>query len=277
MAGRPYLIRLLGFGFRRPKAANPGRALAGTVAAVGDGVSGFAPGDEVYGTADGAYAEYVLVPPDQLARKPGRLSFEEAAALPISASTALQAVRDEADVQPGESVLVIGAGGGVGGFAVQIAKAFGAEVTGVARAGHLERVRALGADHVIDHERHEITDDGRQWDVIVDTGGHRRLSVLRRALRPKGRLVIVGSETGGRWTGGFGRSLRAPLVSRFVDQDLRMLSSTENADDLDALRGLVDAGRLSPIVDRAFPLADSGAAIRHLESGQARGKVVIAV
>jgi NADPH:quinone reductase-like Zn-dependent oxidoreductase len=277
MAGLPYPIRLAGFGVRRPKHANPGRAFAGTVAAVGRDVAGFAPGDEVYGTADASIAEFVVAKPHMVTAKPANLSFEEAAAVPISGLTALQAVRDRARVEPGQHVLVIGASGGVGTFAVQIAKAFGAEVTGVASRAKADLVAALGADHVVAHEGWDIAADGPRYDSILDIGGHRRLSHLRRALTPTGRLVIVGSETGGRWLGGLDRQLRAIALSPFIRQSLGTFVSSENADDLAALRELVEARRVSPVVDRTYSLADTAAAIRRLADGDVRGKVVIAV
>ena len=202
MSGLPYPIRLAGFGLRRPKYANPGRNLAGTVEAVGAGVTGFAPGDEVFGMSTSTFAEYATARPDKLAPKPANLSFEQAAAVPVSGGTALQAVRDHGRVQAGEKVLIIGASGGVGSFAVQIAKAFGAEVTGVCSTAKVDMVRALGADHVIDYTREDFADGGRRYDVILDIGGNARLSRLRRALTPRGRLVIVGGETDGRLLGG---------------------------------------------------------------------------
>ena len=221
MAGLAYPIRLV-FGLRRPRFANPGRNLAGVVEAVGAGVAGFRPGDEVYGLAagNGTFAEYVVARPDRLAIKPANLSFADAATVPVSGSTALQAVRDHARVRPGESVLVLGASGCVGSFAVQIAKAFGAEVTGVARTAKLDAVRALGADAVVDHTREDPVDGRRRYDVVLDIGGNRPLRQLRRALTPKGRLVIVGGETGGRWLDGLDRQLRAVLLSPFVGQRL---------------------------------------------------------
>ena len=219
MTGLPYAMRLAGFGVRSPKAPNPGRSLAGTVESVGNDVTEFEPGDEVYGTCDGSFAEYARVDTSMLARKPTNLSFEQAAAVPISGSTALQAVR-KAQVQPGQKVLIVGASGGVGTFAVQIAKAFGAEVTGVCSTAKTELVRALGADRVIDYTLDDFADGTHRYDVILDTGGNRPLSQLRRALMPHGTLVIVGGETGGRWLGGFDRSLRAVLLSPLVSQRL---------------------------------------------------------
>ncbi|HYF45489.1 MAG TPA: NAD(P)-dependent alcohol dehydrogenase, partial [Acidimicrobiales bacterium] len=232
LTGLPLLMRVMGYGFRRPAAENPVRALAGTVEAVGSAVTTLAVGDEVFGSADGALAEHVVTTPDLLARKPSNLSFEEAAAFPISAVAALQAVRDHVAPGPGDHVLVIGGVGNVGAFAVQLAKAFGAEVTAVTGPADVERALALGADHVVDHSTTEITDAGRRYDAIVDTAGNRPLPLLRRALTDEGRLVIVGGEQGGRVTGGFGRSVRAPLLSRFVSQRLSALNSKENGDDL---------------------------------------------
>ena len=214
MAGLPYPMRVMGFGFRRPKAANPGRSLAGTIESVGQDVTDLKPGDEVYGTCDGSFAEYVRADAGRLALKPPSLSFEQAAAVPVSGVAALQAVRDRAQVQAGQKVLVIGASGGVGSFAVQIAKAFGAEVTGVCSTAKVDLVRALGADYVVDYTSADFAAGEHHYDVIVDTGGNRRLSELRRALTAHGRLVIVGGETDGRWLGGADRLLRARSCRR---------------------------------------------------------------
>jgi NADPH:quinone reductase-like Zn-dependent oxidoreductase len=275
MAGLPYPLRLAGFGVRRPKYANPGRCLAGTVEAVDAGVTGFAPDDAVYGTCNGSFAEYVTARADQLAPKPANLTFEQAAAAPISAVTALQGLRDRGRVEPGHKVLIVGASGGVGTFAVQIAKAFGAEVTGVCSTGKVDVVRSLGADHVLDYTDDDI--DGRRYDVVLDTGGHRSLRRLRRSLTPRGTLVIVGSETGGRWLGGFDRTIRALLLSPFVGQKLAPLASSENAADLIVLTGLIESGQVRSVVDRSYPLEEAAAAIRHLLDGKARGKVVVSV
>jgi NADPH:quinone reductase-like Zn-dependent oxidoreductase len=277
MAGLPYPIRLAGYGFRTPKDRVRGREVAGRVEAVGKNVTAVAPGDEVYGIGEGSFAEYVTVRQDKLAPKPKNLTFEQAAAAPVSALTALQGLRDSAQVRAGQQVLIIGASGGVGTFAVQIAKAFGAEVTGVCGTAKVELVRSIGADHVIDYTRADITDDGRHYDVILDIGGHRSLTRLRRALTPHGTLVIVGSETGGRWLGGFDRSLRAPVLSRFVGQKLVALMNKENARDLVALTELVESGKVTPVVDRTYPLSEAPAAVQHMAEGRARGKVVITV
>jgi NADPH:quinone reductase-like Zn-dependent oxidoreductase len=277
MAGQPYFARLM-LGFRRPRERVRGWDVAGTVEAVGADVTAYRPGDEVMGVAPGSFAEFAIAKPDKLVRKPARLSFEEAAAAPVSGVTALQALRDKAKVRPGQTVLVIGAGGGVGTFAVQIAKAFGAEVTGVASASKLDLVGSIGADDVIDYAREDFTDGSRTWDVIVDTAGRRPLRRLRRALTGKGTLVVVGGDGGGRWTGGFFRGmLRGPLLSLFVGQRLGGLSSKENQEDLRALAELVEAGTVSPVVGRTYSLGETPEAIRDIASGHARGKLVIAV
>ena len=275
MAGLPYPIRVAGFGLRRPNALNPGRSFAGTVEAVCRDVTGFKPGDEVYGTGEGSFAEYMSARPGRLAAKPANLSFEQAAAVPISGQTALQAVRDKAHVQPGQKVLIIGASGGVGTFAVQIAKAFGAEVTGVCSTAKVEFVRSLGADHVIDYTSEDLADGEHRYDVILDMGGNRRLSHLRRALTPKGTLVLVGGETDGRWIGGFDRGPRAQLLSLLVSQKLGTFVAKENTEDLVALRELLEAGTIAPAIDQTYPLGEVAAAIRHMVEGQSRGKSVI--
>ena len=279
MTGLPYMIRLAvpSLGPRRPKVPVFGMDVAGRVEAVGKDVTRFQAGDEVFGWTDGSFAEYAIAPEDHLATKPVALSFEEAAVVPISGFAALQAVRDVGEVQAGQQVLVLGAAGAVGWFAVQFAKAFGARVTGVASTSQLELVGSIGADEVIDYARQDVTDGARQWDVIVDTGGRRTLSQLRRALTPTGTLVIVGGEGGGRWLGGFLRNLRAPLVSRFVGQRLRMLASKPNQEDLQVLRELIEAGKLRPLVGRAYPLGEVPEAMRALEAGKTLGKIVITV
>jgi NADPH:quinone reductase-like Zn-dependent oxidoreductase len=274
MTGLPYAMRLAGFGVRQPKAPNPGRSLAGTVHSVGKNVTAFKPGDDVYGTCEGSFAEYACATVSKLAPKPANLTFDQAAAVPISGTTALQAVR-KAELQPGQPVLILGASGGVGTFAVQIAKAFEAEVTGVCSTSKIDLVRSLGADHVIDYRHDDLTAGDQRYDVIIDTGGNRRLSHLRRMMTRRGTLVIVGGETGGRLLGGFERSLGAVLMSPLVSQRLRMLTSTENSGDLDALRELIEAGQVTPAIDRTYPLAETAAAITYVQDGHARGKVVI--
>jgi NADPH:quinone reductase-like Zn-dependent oxidoreductase len=279
MTGLPYMIRLVvpALGPRRPKVPVLGMDLAGTGEAVGKDVTRFQPGEEVFGWTDGAFAEYAIAPEDHLAAKPATLSFEEAAVVPLSGFAALPAVRDIGEVQAGQRVLVLGAAGAVGWFAVQVAKAFGAHVTGVASTSQLEQVGSIGADEMIDYTREDVTDGARQWDVIVDTGGRRTLAQLRRALTPKGTLVIVGGEGGGRWLGGFLRNLRAPVLSRFIGQRLRMLSSKPNQGDLQVLRELIEAGKLRPLVGQTFPLGEVPEAMRALEAGTTRGKIVITV
>jgi NADPH:quinone reductase-like Zn-dependent oxidoreductase len=276
MAGLPYPIRLAGFGVRRPK-HNPGRSFAGTVEAVGQGAKGFAAGDEVFGVCDGSFAEYVRASVDKLALKPATLSFEHAAAVPVSGLTALQAVRDHGRVQAGERVLIVGASGGVGTFAVQIAKAFGAEVTGVCSTAKVDAVRALGADRVVDYTDEDFADGTHAYDVIIDTGGNRSLSDLRHALSSAGRLVIVGGETDGRWLGGSDRQIRAMVLSRFVGHDMGTFVASENGEDLVVLKELIESGQVTPAVDRSYPLVDVAAAIRYLLDGQAQGKVVVEV
>lgn len=275
MAGLPYPIRAAGFGLRTPKYLNPGRSLAGTVAAVSSDVTGFAPGDDVFGIGDGTFAQYATARPDKLALKPANLSFEEAATVPISGLTALQAVRDQAGVNAGQRVLIIGASGGVGSFAVQIAKAAGAEVTGVCSTGKVELVRAVGADHVIDYTRDDVVDGAHRYDVILDIAGNRRVSHLRRALTPHGTLVIVGGETDGRWLGGTHRQIGALLLSPFVGQKLGTFIASENAADLLALREMVEAGAVKPVLDRTYALSEVPAAVRYLVDGHTNGKVAV--
>ena len=277
MAGQPYLMRILGFGFRKPKNRVPGLDVAGTVEAVGSAVTRFSPGDEVFGISRGSFAEYAAVLEDKLARKPANLTFEQAAVVPISAGTALQALTDAGSVEPGQRVLIIGASGGVGSYAVQLAKAFGAEVTGVCSTAKLDLVRSLGADHVIDYTQQDFADGTDRYDLILDIGGNSSLSRLRSALTPTGTLVIVGGEEGGKWTGGFGRSLRAPLLSPFVRQKLTMLASKERASDQERLTPLIEAGKVTPSIDRTYSLDRVPEAMRHLETGKVRGKVVITI
>ncbi|HYP44199.1 MAG TPA: NAD(P)-dependent alcohol dehydrogenase [Propionibacteriaceae bacterium] len=278
MTGQPYLMRVMGFGLRAPKRRIRGTDVAGTVVSVGARVSELQVGDEVFGACDGAYAEYATARPGTLARKPVNLSFEQAAAAPTSAATALTAVRDAGHVTAGQRVLVIGASGGVGLFAVQIAKAFGAEVTGVCRTSKVELVRSVGADHVIDYTQTDVGSNGQRYDVILDMGGNRPLSQLRRGLTPRGTLVLVGGEGGGRWIGGaMGRSLRALTLSPFVSQQLRMVVATVKRRDMDVLSELIEAGKLTPIIDTVHPLSGVSDAIRHLVDGRAHGKLAISV
>ena len=277
MTGMPYMARLA-IGLRTPKLPVLGWDVAGTVDAVGSNVTGIEPGDEVMGTTKGSFAELAIAKAEDLVPKPAGLSFEEAGALPISGITALRAIRDEGHVQPGQTVLIVGAAGGVGSLAVQIAKAYGAKVTAVSSTSKEDLVRSIGADDVIDYTREDFTDGSRRWDVIIDTAGRRSLSQLRRALTPKGTLVIVGGDGGGRWTGGFFRGmLRAPVVSLFVGQRLRGLATKVKREDLIALNELIEAGTLKPVIDRTYPLIEAADAIRYLEEGHSRGKIVITV
>lgn len=274
VTGLPYPIRPVS-GLRRPRNPVPGLDVAGVVEAVGADVTALRPGDEVFGTAAGSFAEYVVTPAAKLARKPARLSFAAAAAVPTSAFAALQGLRDKARVKDGDRVLVIGAGGGVGSFGVQLARAFGAEVTGVCSTAKVDLVRSLGATHVVDHTRDDFAAAGRRYDVVLDCGGHASLARLRRVLDPRGALVLIGSETGGRWLGGTDRQLRAMLLSPFVRQRLGTLISTDRPDDLELLRAMIDDGRVTPALDRTFPLEQAAEAIRYLREGHARGKVAL--
>jgi NADPH:quinone reductase-like Zn-dependent oxidoreductase len=277
MAGLPYLVRIAGVGLRAPKNPVRGYDVAGRVEAVGENATRFKPGDEVFGTCRGSFAEYAAARADRLALKPANLTFEQAAAVPISGYAALQAVRDRGKVRAGQRVLIIGAGGGVGTFAVQLAKAFGAEVTGVCSTTKMELVRSIGADHVIDYTREDFVDGPNRYDVILDIAGNRSLSQLRRVLAAEGTLVIVGGEGGGRWLGGIDRQLRAHVLSPFVRQKLGTWISTEREEDLETLRELIEAGEIAPVVDRTYPLSEVPDAIRYLRKGHARGKVVITV
>lgn len=276
MTGEPYIARLA-IGFRRPRNRVPGMDVAGVVERVGAGVTGFAVGDEVFGIGKGAYAELAVVSTTKLVLKPVGLPFDQAAAVPISGLTALHAVRDVGKVQPGQSVLVIGAAGGVGTYAVQMAKAFGAAVTGVCSTAKSDLVRSIGADHVVDYTRDDVVELGERYDVVIDIAGNRTLRRLRRVLAPKGTLVIVGGEEGGRWLGGIERNLWASLWSPFVGQRMRAFVSRERGEDIQTLAEMITSGTLTPVVERTFPLAETADAIRYLEGGHARGKVVVTV
>ena len=276
MVGMPYVMRLAGFGVRAPKKTLLGYDVAGHVEAVGAGVTAFRPGDEVFGTCRGSFAEFAIARPDRLASKPNNLSFEEAAATPISGYAALQAVRDHGNVRAGQRVLIIGAGGGVGTFAVQLAKSYGADVTGVCSTAKTELVRSIGADRVIDYTRDDPIDGRELYDVILDIAGNRSLTKLRRALTSRGTLVIVGAEDAGNWLG-VGRQLRAAALSPFVRQKLGTYISKEREQDLQELRTLLESGTITPVVDRTFPLDQVPDAIRYLREGRAGGKIVITI
>ena len=275
MTGKPYVMRL-GFGMRRPRNPVSGRDVAGTVAAVGAAVTRFAVGDEVYGIAPGSFAEYAVAREDKLARKPVNLSFEQAAVVPISAGTAVQAVLDVGRLQAGQAVLVLGASGGVGSYAVQLAKVFGAEVTGVSSTAKLDLVASLGADHVLDYTRDDFADGARRYDLILDIAGNPSLSRLRRALAPRGTVVFVGGENAGSLTG-LGRQLRGALVSPLVRQRLALFVAKERASDFERLTELIEAGKVVPALDRTYPLDEAPAAMGLLETGRVRGKIAIIV
>ncbi|MGK0302267.1 MAG: NADPH:quinone reductase-like Zn-dependent oxidoreductase [Planctomycetota bacterium] len=276
MAGMPYVIRL-GFGLRAPKNPVLGMDVAGRVEATGNNVTEFQAGDEVFGICNGSFAEYACVNRKKLARKPANLTFEQAAAVPVSGGTALQGLRDKGELRAGQKVLIIGAGGGVGTFAVQIAKAFGAEVTGVEGPTKVDMVRSIGADHIIDYRREDFSRMGQRYDVILDIAGNRSLRDLRRALLPKGTLVITGGEEGDRWIGGTDRMLRAIALSPFVGQKLRGFVASEGREHLDVLTGLIEAGKITPVIDRTYTLSETPDAMRHMLEGHPRGKIVITV
>jgi NADPH:quinone reductase-like Zn-dependent oxidoreductase len=274
MAGQPYLMRLLGFGLRGPKDHVPGLDVAGTVVAAGAEVTGFRAGEEVFGIARGSFAEYAAARADKLARKPARLTFAQAAAVAVSGLAALQGLR-AGRLHAGQKVLVIGASGGVGSYAVQLAKALGAEVTGVCSTGKTDLVHSIGADHVIDYTREGFADGRQHYDLILDTGGNSRLTRLRRALTPTGTLVIAGGE-GAKWTG-ISRQLRALALSPFVRQRLTTYISRHRQADLDTLRQLTATGQVTPHIGRTYPLAGAPEAIRDLQAGHARGKIAITI
>jgi NADPH:quinone reductase-like Zn-dependent oxidoreductase len=279
MAGMPLAFRPAS-GLMKPKVRVRGRDVAGRVEALGADVTQFEVGESVYGICDGAFAEYATAGVRKLAPKPANLTFEQSATAPITGTTALQAVRDHGKVRDGQSVLVIGAAGGVGSFAVQIAKAFGAIVTGVCSTVQVDAVRSIGADAVIDYTREDFAEPGARYDVILDTGGNRGLSVLRRALTPRGTLVVVGGEGGkGRFLGGFGRgTLRAPVLSLVTSQTMKGFVAKENEADLVVLKELIEAGKVMPLIDRSFSLGDVPEAMRYLREGSGRkGKIVITV
>jgi NADPH:quinone reductase-like Zn-dependent oxidoreductase len=276
LTGQPYLIRLVS-GLRAPKHPVVGQEVAGTVVAVGSAVSTFSVGDEVYGAGRGSFAEYTAARADRLARKPANLTFAQAAVVPASAVTAMRALTKVGRVESGQQVLVIGASGGVGSYAVQLAKAFGAEVTGVCSTGKVDLVRSLGADHVIDYTRADFADGTRRYDLIVDIAGNPAVSRLRRALTPTGTAIITGGEEGGNLTGGMHRQLWAIAVSPFSRQRFTTFVSVENASDLERLTELIESGTVTPALDRTYPLDQAPEAMRRLAAGRARGKLAIIV
>jgi len=277
MTGLPYMLRVVGFGLRSPNVRVRGMDVAGTVESVGTSVTEFRAGDEVFGTCEGAFAEYACAPESSLALKPANLTFEQAAAVPTSAFGALQALRNRGEIRSGHKVLIVGATGGVGVFAVQIAKSFGAEVTGVCSTTKMDLARSLGADHVIDYTKQDFTKSDRRYDLILETGGNRALSDLRRVLHPSGTLVLIGGEGGNRVRGGNDKWIHGLPFSPFVRRKLRPLSTTPNKNDLLFVKELIEADKLKPVVDRSFSLSEVPDAFRYLENGHGRGKIVITI
>jgi NADPH:quinone reductase-like Zn-dependent oxidoreductase len=275
--GVPYVVRAMS-GLRKPRIGVRGTDLAGTVTAVGANVTGLKVGDEVFGAGVGSFAEYAVAPEQQLAPKPANVTFEQAAAVPMAGLTAFQALRDVGNVQPGEKVLIVGAGGGIGTFAVQIAKSFGAQVTGVCSTSKLDLVRSLGADHVIDYTQEDFTEGDERYDLILDNVLNHSLSHLVRALNPKGTLVPNGGQFYKRVFASTGvLFIRRPLLSLFVSQRIRLVGERPRQDDLLALKELIESGKVTPIIDRTFPLSQTAEAIGYFREGHARGKVVITI
>ena len=275
MRGSPYIMRLMGAGIGKPESQNMGVDFAGTVEAVGKNVTRFKPGDDVFGGGSGAFAEFLTIGEDRsIAAKPANVSFEEAAAVPIAAITALQALRDKGKIQAGHRVLINGASGGVGTFAVQIAKSFGAEVTGVCSGKNAEMVRSIGADHVIDYKTEDYSENSQLYDLIIDMVGNHSLSKNRQVLKPGGTFVIVGGESGD-WLGPLAAPIKAMMYSPFVDQEFVMLMAQMRQSDLAVLADLMKAGKLTPVLDRSYALSEVPAAIRYSEEGHAKGKIII--
>lgn len=279
MRGLPYIARVMATGVRKPKHSVLGTDIAGEVEAVGSTVTRFRPGDKVYGAVGaGGFAEYVSAPETLLALQPANLSFEQSATVPLAAVTALQGLRDAGQIRSGQKVLVVGASGGVGTFAVQIAKWYGTEVTGVTSTRNLDLVRSIGADHVIDYTREDFTRNGQRYDLIFQLAGTTPPSSFRRSLTPEGRLVLSSGDSPGRIIGPVGRLIKAALLSPFIGgQRMVALIAKPNSNDLQFLRELIEAGRITPVIDRTYPLSEAPDAIRYLEAGHARGKVVISV
>src|SRR5436305_914413 len=278
--GTPYIMRMMGVGLRKPKDIQLGVDFAGTVEAVGKNVTQFKPGDEVFGGRGGAFAEYVCRRADgAVALKPANLTFEQAASVNIAGITALQALRDKGNVQPGQKVLINGASGGVGTFAVQIAKSLGADVTGVCSTKNVDLVRSLGADHVIDYTKEDFAKGEQRYDVILDNVPNHSLSECRRILNPNGKYVMIGGggPNDSRWVGPFGRVIHALLLSPFINQKMSMMMADANQKDLSVLGDLMQSGKVKPVIDRTYKLSEVPAAIAYLEEGHARGKVVITV
>jgi NADPH:quinone reductase-like Zn-dependent oxidoreductase len=276
MTGLPYLGRLA-FGLPRPRNPVLGIDVAGTVVAVGSAVTKFTVGDQVFGFCNGSFAEYAVAPENKLARKPVNITFEQAAVVPVSAATALQGLCDAGRIETDQLVLIIGASGGVGSYAVQLAKAFGAQVTGVCSTSKVDLVRSLGADQVVDYSSEDFAEGAQRYDLILDIGGNPSIARLRRALTPTGTAVIVGGEQGGSWTGGIHRQLGALAMSPFMRQRLTSFIAKQRASDLETLADLIEAGKVVPSIDRTYPLEQTPEAIRYLGAGKARGKVAITI
>ncbi len=276
MSGLPYIARPV-YGLRRPKVGVRGTDVAGHVAAIGSGVTRFKPGDEVFGASTGAYAEYATASEEELALKPANLTFEQAATVPMAGLVALQAIRDHGRVRAGQAVLINGASGGIGTFAIQIAKALGAEVTAVASTGNLELVRSIGADHVIDYTKEDFTANGKRYDVVLDNVSNHPLSRLRQALTATGVLIPNGGNFGNRWFSSAGRLIRARLMFRRGPQAARNFLVSTNHDDLVALKDLIEAGKVTPVMARTYPLSSAAQAIDYVGAGHAQGKVAITV
>ncbi len=274
--GKPYFMRLL-FGLRAPKRNSVGVDFSGVVEAVAQGVTAFKPGDEVYGMCDGAFADYLCAPETEIARKPRTLGFDLAAAVPLAGLTALQGLRDCGQLRPDDRVLIIGASGGVGTFAVQLAKDFGGHVTGVCSTKNLEMVRSLGADEVIDYTQQDFAEAGEKYDVIFQLGGKHSPSHCRRALTPGGRLVLSSGDSDGTWIGPMDRIIKAAALSPFVSQTLAALNIKPSRADLEKLAGLIDDGKLKPVIDRTYALEEVAEAVRYVEQGHARGKVLVRI
>jgi NADPH:quinone reductase-like Zn-dependent oxidoreductase len=278
--GTPYMMRMMMGGLRKPKDPRIGVDYAGTVEAVGKNVTRFKPGDEVFGNRTGAFAEYLCARADRaIALKPANITFEQAAGVPVAGLTALQGLRDHGKVQPGQKVLINGASGGVGTFAVQIAKALGAEVTGVCSTRNVDLVRSLGADHVIDYTKEDFTKGDERYDVILDNVGTQPLSGFRRVLKPNGICVIIGGggPNDGKWVGPMARPIKAKLMSPFISQKIGMMMAQGNPDDLKLIADLMQAGKVTTVIDRTYPLSEIREAVRYVEAGRARGKVIIKV
>jgi NADPH:quinone reductase-like Zn-dependent oxidoreductase len=287
MRGVPYVLRIMGAGLRTPKNLVPGTDLAGRVESVGRNVTRFQPGDDVFGQSlvanlwrhGGAFAEYAAVAEARFELKPAGLTFEQAAAVPTSGSLAVQGVRDEGRVQAGQKVLINGAGGAVGTFAVQLAKAYGADVTGVDAPGKLEMIRSIGADRVLDYTKEDFTQSGERYDVILDIAGNHPWPAIRRAITPEGSFVLIGHDhyggSGHRWFGSLGRFAKLLVTSPFVSQVHPFRGAKDPGDRLVVMKELIEAGKVTPVIDRTFPLSEVPEAMRHLETGQARGKIVV--